>query len=507
MTVRKAVKNVHQVLITTHIDNLGPDADPQLLRLANELTSLIGALSAVVDSSADDWLELAPGTGGEIVPAVGHSSELSRLHGQLDEVISRLGTLEEKSTEAQADLQTVKSQTDALQKMAGFNFLGFNVAISTAKLKEMVEKMLLSATFLSSSQLGVAANEVKYALDALDASMQDQKEALSHYTDLKRYAEETLDMARNAAQKVLEFRLKVFSFGQGSERYDGDGSLWAREVRSAIKQMRDIEEQFDNGGDDQLPALEAFEGRLPYFEGLFARAAVSIETDPISAELASLLPPRFRFGQFRLELDQAKLWYDLALVASEHRGEKAEIASAAGNLGVVHRHRGEWEEALAMHRKSLTIYEELGDRTGMASQYGNLGLALRYLGESGDALAMHRNSLAIYEELGDRTGMASQYGNLGLAHRQRKEWEEALAMTRKCLDIYEELGHRIGIAGHGYNLGNVLKDQGDWEGAVEHFRRSLALAEELGMPQVEMVRQALAEAEAHLAGGSPTGSD
>jgi tetratricopeptide (TPR) repeat protein len=327
---------------------------------------------------------------------------------------------------------------------------------------------------------------------------------------------------------------------------DREQALWRQLGTAAVRRLEGIDARFQKGHDDMVPALAELDAELPLLRAVQEWAAERIEADAVAAAVASELP-NHSVTQFRLVGDEVLAWRQMSLHAAEHRGEQAEIARAAGNLGLVHRQRGEleealamlrrvreiaeadgdkvnmartygnlglvhgergeWEEALAMHRKALGIYEEYGDQRGMALNYGNLGLVHHARGEWEEALAMHRKSLAIEEELGDRAGMAAGYGNLGLVHQERGEWEEALAGHRKALGIYEELGDRAGVSRNVYNLGNVLKDQGDWAGAAEHFRRSLTLAEELGMPddRIQNRRRALAEAEAHLAGskGSP----
>ena len=120
---------------------------------------------------------------------------------------------------------------------------------------------------------------------------------------------------------------------------------------------------------------------------------------------------------------------------------------------------------------------------------------------------MHQKALGIYEDLEDRRGMAINYGNLGSVHRELGQFEEAATLHRKKIEIDEDMGNRPELAIGLYNLGTVLKDQGDWAGAADHFRRSLALAEELGMPDADQDRQALAAAEAHLAGGANAEGD
>lgn len=119
---------------------------------------------------------------------------------------------------------------------------------------------------------------------------------------------------------------------------------------------------------------------------------------------------------------------------------------------------------------------------------------------------MYNKSHPIFEELGTPADMAGRYGSFGSLYLMRDDLNQAEEMITKCLVIYEELGDRAGIAQFTCNLGILFEYRGDWAGAAAHFRRSLAIAEELGMPDTELMRQSLAKAETHLAGGPSTGS-
>ena len=213
--------------------------------------------------------------------------------------------------------------------------------------------------------------------------------------------------------------LRRFGLAALAADAEREQTLWRRLAPAAVAWLQGIDGRFRSGSDAMVPALAELDQELPLLREVQAWAAERIEGDVVAAGVASELP-NYSITQFRLVGDEVLVWRQISLHAAEHRGEKAEIARAAGNLGLVCRHRGDLDRA-------------------------------------------------------------------------------AEAMQRAA-DICDELGNQPDLARTLYNLGNVLKDKHDWAGAAEHFRRSLALVEELGMPGAETPRQALAEAEAHLAG-------
>ena len=210
-------------------------------------------------------------------------------------------------------------------------------------------------------------------------------------------------------------------FGLAALAADGEREqgLWRQLGPAAVARLREIDARFRSGGDAMVPSLTELDQELPLLREVQAWAAARIEADEAAAEVASGLP-HVVVVDFRLTNEQNTAWLETALRAAEHRGEKAEIARAAGNLGLVYRQRGDLDRAEELQSKKIAIDEDMGNRP-----------------------------------------------------------ELAIAL---------------------YNFGLVLKQKGDWAGAAEHFRRSLALEEELGLPTVEETREALAEAEARLAG-------
>jgi len=70
----------------------------------------------------------------------------------------------------------------------------------------------------------------------------------------------------------------------------------------------------------------------------------------------------------------------------ESQGNKAWIASALGNIGLVQHAQGNYAQALEHNRKSLSLFEALGDKQGIARRLNNIGIIYRAQGNY--ALAM-----------------------------------------------------------------------------------------------------------------------
>jgi tetratricopeptide (TPR) repeat protein len=92
----------------------------------------------------------------------------------------------------------------------------------------------------------------------------------------------------------------------------------------------------------------------------------------------------------------------------------------------------------------------------MASNYGNLGLMHRTRGDLDKAEEFHVKSLALEEELGRKEGMGSDYGNLGSVYQRRGDLDEACRLWGLALKLFEE----VGAAGHVAQTRRVMDEAG-----------------------------------------------
>ena len=321
-----------------------------------------------------------------------------------------------------------------------------------------------------------------------------------------------------------------------TEDLEREQQLWRRLGPAAVVRLEEINKCFISGDGAMVLALATMDQELPLLRGVQSWAAGKMERDRVAAEVASRLP-NYVITTLRLGRDELT-WREAALCAAEHRREKAEIARAAGTLGLVYRHRGDYSRAEAMHLRSLAIAEALGDSVEQAKQRGNLGLVYDQCGRLDEAEEMLEASIAIFEELGDRAGAARNLGNLGLVYQHRGkldqakamhqrsllvakefgnlaeqahdldklgvvyrdqgELEQAQAMHLESLAIEEKLGNQPGQVQQINNIGLVHRNRGEWSEAAAHFGRALALAEDLSMREADIIRKHLAEAEARL---------
>lgn len=201
--IRKSVKAIYLELSDTYTANLGEDGDPDLLQLDPALESLIARLTALADSADPDWAELGPDARGQVVAAADYAEVVTQLRSSHDEIIGRMDALEQQLT-AQA------AEQDKIDVSVSVGLLSVTRSVSAAKLKELVERMMLSGERLSGNRLGAASDEVRLALDAFEAEIAREERALAVEQGLHREAQSLLAYAKETARQVRAFVRQVF---------------------------------------------------------------------------------------------------------------------------------------------------------------------------------------------------------------------------------------------------------------------------------------------------------
>lgn len=162
--------------------------------------------------------------------------------------------------------------------------------------------------------------------------------------------------------------------------------------------------------------------------------------------------------------------------------ERAETlhARTALKLGIVARHRGEYDAAEEHFRESLRRYRELEDRSGVADSRKQLGNLAWFRGEYEVAEQRYREVLEIYREFGDRLRVAYTLHNLGNVRDAVGDVDAAEDHYRDALSIYREIGTRRDEADCLNNLGVLTETNGDFGAAREYYREALQLYRALG---------------------------
>lgn len=132
---------------------------------------------------------------------------------------------------------------------------------------------------------------------------------------------------------------------------------------------------------------------LPLFGELLGESESSAEEVALLILIGNCL---FYLGR----LEEAQRSYTEALEKARKQGEREAEAAALGNVGLVHRQKGDLFEAAQHHQGALKTYEQIGNIPGQAKQLSNLGLVYLQKGDPGKAVEHYQMALAMYTRIG-----------------------------------------------------------------------------------------------------------
>ncbi|HEX2742704.1 MAG TPA: tetratricopeptide repeat protein, partial [Rubrobacter sp.] len=183
----------------------------------------------------------------------------------------------------------------------------------------------------------------------------------------------------------------------------------------------------------------------------------------------------------RLYLEQIRT----ASGEDQTREEAASEAAGRGNLGVLYRDAGRYEDAVREITAAAEIYDRIGDAREAVAARGNLGTVYHDQGDYDEAERRHLEFLRMARDLGDKDSECRAVGNLGNVYRARGEPEKSLEHYEENLVLARGLGHLLfeGIALAGIARSRALL--GESEAATAMHRQALQTIRSTGTPKIE----------------------
>jgi len=183
----------------------------------------------------------------------------------------------------------------------------------------------------------------------------------------------------------------------------------------------------------------------------------------------------------------------LSIQLSKLGSEHIEVANTLHNLGIVHRHLGNHQQAKEHYERALSIkMNKLGpEHIDVANTLHNLGIVHRHLGNYQPAKEQYERALSIkLNKLGpEHIDIANTLHNLGIVHSHMGNHQQAKEHYERALSIkLKKRGpEHIDVANTLHNLGIVHSDMGNHQQAKEHYERALSIKlEKLGREHIDV---------------------
>ncbi|MFW9995345.1 MAG: tetratricopeptide repeat protein, partial [Candidatus Odinarchaeota archaeon] len=231
-------------------------------------------------------------------------------------------------------------------------------------------------------------------------------------------------------EKALELIDKVMEELRGKE----EPSLMMDTMVSKAKALMELR-KYDEGMNTVLEAEELL------------KTVDHTRIEELAEKKASLSLSKGIVHRRKGELDQALELLQNALSTSEELGTAPKItADALNQIGIIYASKGDFDRALEHLQESLEIYDALGDELAEIRIINNISVILNYKGELDEALRFNQRGLELSEKHGNELISATLLVNTGLIHQNKGELDLALESYEKGLVKYEELGMKREIA-------------------------------------------------------------
>jgi Tetratricopeptide repeat. len=128
---------------------------------------------------------------------------------------------------------------------------------------------------------------------------------------------------------------------------------------------------------------------------------------------------------------------------------------------VVYKGSGQYEQARSYYQQALILAPELGRKGMLATAGNNIGDLYAALGQQDRALASYQDALRINREIGARQEMATNLNNIAMVYYQTKRYDEAIRWHQQALELKRSIGNKLDIALGLSNLAAAYLFNGD----------------------------------------------
>lgn len=181
-------------------------------------------------------------------------------------------------------------------------------------------------------------------------------------------------------------------------------------------------------------------------------------------------------------------------------------------------------DAEGHRRRALSLYQDLGDLGGQGLVHTELGVGAYYQGAWATAIEHYTQAATLHDRVGDTISAAVSRSNVGEIRSDQGRSAEAEEALQRAASVFDAAGYAIASGFARINLGRLAARQGRYDRAEALLDEALAtyrrisaqdyeVETRLRMAELAVFRgeparalELLADAERHVASGSPTAS-
>lgn len=202
------------------------------------------------------------------------------------------------------------------------------------------------------------------------------------------------------------------------------------------------------------------------------RAAQQIRENPIDSTEVLRLNELFKALRTQ-EPVKAYNYAKAALTLAKRINYANGVASAYNNMGVYHKQKGDYDEALNYFKSALNIYDSLLFKEGSAKALSNIGNIYSINSDFENALSYYLKARDIFNESNDLGRSMQIMNNIGNVYLDKGQAQIALNYYLEVLSIYQQIGDDNFPLDPYSNIGKIYFNRSSYDSALFFFNKSL----------------------------------
>jgi tetratricopeptide (TPR) repeat protein len=179
-------------------------------------------------------------------------------------------------------------------------------------------------------------------------------------------------------------------------------------------------------------------------------------------------------------LEEAATAYEEAIERDEARSDQRSIAVGKAQLGTVCLLQQRYDDALVAYQAARDLFTTLGEPGSVATIWHQIGMVHRHARQFNQAEHAYRQALTLDVQQQHRAGEAGTLVELGILYDVMGRLEEAVTFHRQATDIHTTLGNLINEGRARNNLANTLLHLQRYDDARRELQRAIACKEPFG---------------------------
>jgi len=172
-------------------------------------------------------------------------------------------------------------------------------------------------------------------------------------------------------------------------------------------------------------------------------------------------------------------YYFEALTEAEKQGNNIQIAYSNNNLGGIFTLKGDYNNAIDYIKKAFQYFKVENDKAGMGYCCVNIGNLYRHTGDLNEGINYFDQAIHYKEEVNDTIGIAISKNLKAIALYDNGRYEQARSLYIELQDLYKKNMDLKGLSTIKNYLGLIETSKGNYSKAINYFNEAISICEKI----------------------------